>query len=37
MLFEEDLFSLNQLQPSRLAKKIGLPGYTQYKGNELIF
>ena len=37
MLFEEDLFSLNQLQLSRLAKKIGLPGYTQYKGNELIF
>ncbi len=37
MLFEEDLFSLNQLQLSRLAKKIGLPGYTQYKGTELIF
>ena len=37
MLFEEDLFSLSQLQLSRLAKKIGLPGYTQYKGTELIF
>ena len=37
MLFEEDLFSLNQLQLIRLAKKIGLPGYTQYKGTELIF
>ena len=37
MLFEEDLFNLNQLQLSRLAKKIGLPGYTQYKGTELIF
>ncbi|MEN6444912.1 MAG: transcription termination factor Rho [Candidatus Cloacimonas sp.] len=37
MLFEEDLFSLNQLQLSRLAKKIGLPSYTQYKGTELIF
>jgi len=37
MLFEEDLFSLNQLQLSRLAKKMGLPSYTQYKGTELIF
>jgi len=37
MLFEEDLFSLNQLQLIRLAKKIGLPGYTQYKGTELTF
>lgn len=37
MLIEEDLFSLNQLQLNRIAKKIGLSGYTQLKGTELIF
>ncbi|MDD4309491.1 MAG: transcription termination factor Rho [Candidatus Cloacimonetes bacterium] len=37
MLIEDDLFSLNQLQLNRIAKKIGIPGYTQLKGNELIF
>ncbi len=37
MLIEDDLFSLNQVQLNRIAKKIGIPGYTQLKGNELIF
>ncbi len=37
MLIEDDLFSLNQVQLNRIAKKIGLQGYTQMKGNELIF
>jgi len=37
MLIEDDLFSLNQLQLNRIAKKIGIPGYTQLKGTELIF
>lgn len=37
MLIDDDLFSLNQLQLNRIAKKIGIPGYTQLKGNELIF
>ncbi|MBP7309829.1 MAG: transcription termination factor Rho [Candidatus Cloacimonetes bacterium] len=37
MLIEDDLFSLNQLQLNRIAKKIGLTGYTQLKGTELIF
>jgi len=37
MATEENLFELNQQQLLRLAKKIGLTGYTQLKGNELIF
>lgn len=37
MLIEDDLFSLTQVQLNRIAKKIGIPGYTQLKGNELIF
>lgn len=37
MLIEDDLFSLNQVQLNRIAKKIGIPGYTQLKGNELVF
>jgi transcription termination factor Rho len=34
---EDNLFELTQAQLTRHAKKLGLPGYTQYKGNELIF
>jgi len=37
MLIEEDLFSLTQVQLNKVAKKIGLTGYTQLKGTELIF
>lgn len=37
MLIEEDLFKLNQAQLTRLAKKMAIPNYTQYKGTELIF
>ncbi|MDP3115136.1 MAG: transcription termination factor Rho [Candidatus Cloacimonadaceae bacterium] len=36
-MIEENLFELNQAQLSRHAKKLGIPGYTQYKGNEMIF
>lgn len=34
---EDNLFELTQAQLTRHAKKLGLPGYTQYKGNEMIF
>lgn len=37
MLIEDDLFKMTQAQLLKLAKNIGFPGYTQYKGNELIF
>ncbi|HNQ44468.1 MAG TPA: Rho termination factor N-terminal domain-containing protein, partial [Candidatus Cloacimonadota bacterium] len=36
-MIENDLFSQTQAQLSKLAKKIGIPGYTQYKGNDLVF
>ncbi|MDD2228618.1 MAG: transcription termination factor Rho [Candidatus Cloacimonetes bacterium] len=37
MLIEDDIFSLSQAQLNRMAKKMGIPGYTQLKGNELVF
>ena len=37
MLIEDDLFSMTQAQLTKLAKKVGIPGYTQYKGTELVF
>lgn len=37
MQIEENIFELNQLQLNRIAKKLGIPGYTQMKGNELVF
>jgi len=37
MLIEDDLFKMTQAQLTKLAKKMGIPSYTQYKGNELIF
>ncbi|MDP2172267.1 MAG: transcription termination factor Rho [Candidatus Cloacimonadaceae bacterium] len=36
-MIEENLFELNQAHLLRHAKKLGIPGYTQYKGNEMIF
>lgn len=37
MMIENDLFNQTQAQLSKLAKKIGIPGSTQYKGNDLVF
>ncbi len=37
MLLEEDLFEMSQVQLTKLAKKLSIPGYSQYKGIELIF
>jgi transcription termination factor Rho len=37
MLIEDDLFSMTQAQLSKLAKKMSIPSYSQYKGTELIF
>lgn len=37
MLIEDDLFSLSPAQLSKLAKKLGIPGYTQMQKKELIF
>ncbi len=37
MLIEDDLFSLSPAQLSKLAKKLGIPGYTQMQKRELIF
>lgn len=37
MATEGDLFSQNQAQLSKLAKKIGIPGYTQLKRTDLVF
>jgi transcription termination factor Rho len=37
MQIEDDLFKMTQTQLSKLAKKMGIPSYSQYKGNELIF
>ncbi|MCK9558147.1 MAG: transcription termination factor Rho [Candidatus Cloacimonetes bacterium] len=37
MLIEDDLFAMTQAQLTKLAKKISIPGNTQYKGTELIF
>jgi transcription termination factor Rho len=37
MLIEDDLFAMTQAQLTKLAKKISIPGYSQYKGTELIF
>jgi hypothetical protein len=37
MPIEENLFEQSQLQLTKIAKKIGVPGYTQFKGNDLVF
>jgi transcription termination factor Rho len=37
MNIEGDLFELNQTQLNKVAKECGIPGYTQMKGQELIF
>lgn len=37
MLIEDDLFSLSPTQLNKLAKKLGVPGYTQLQGIDLIF
>ncbi|MCB5260730.1 MAG: transcription termination factor Rho [Candidatus Cloacimonetes bacterium] len=37
MLIEDDLFNMTQAQLTKLAKKISIPGYSQYKGSDLIF
>ncbi|MFO8145498.1 MAG: transcription termination factor Rho [Candidatus Syntrophosphaera sp.] len=34
---EQNLFEMSQAQLTKLGKKYGIPGYTQMKGNELIF
>lgn len=37
MLIEDDLFTLSPAQLTKLAKKLGIPGYTQMQKKELIF
>lgn len=37
MLIEDDLFQMSQNQLTKLAKTMSIAGYTQLKGNELIF
>lgn len=37
MLIEDDLFKMTQAQLTKLAKKMGITSFSQYKGNELIF
>ena len=37
MLIEDDLFKMTPSQLSRLAKKMGISNYTQFKGTELVF
>ena len=37
MLFEENLFELSQNQLQKLGKKYAIAGYTQMKGNDLVF
>ncbi len=37
MLIEDDLFSLTAVQLNKVAKKVGIPGYTQMKRLELIY
>ena len=37
MKIEEDLFNLTQAQLTKIAKKIGLTGYSQLKKEDLIF
>src|SRR5512133_3595789 len=37
MNIEGDLFELNQNKLNKVAKECGIPGYTQMKGQELIF
>jgi len=37
MPIEENLFEMTQLQLTKIAKKMGVPSYTQFKGNELVF
>ncbi|MGC9362135.1 MAG: transcription termination factor Rho [Candidatus Syntrophosphaera sp.] len=34
---EQNLFEMSQAQLTRLAKKYGIPGYTQLKGSDMIF
>jgi len=37
MPIEENLFEMSQLQLTRLAKKLEIPGYSQLKGKDLVF
>lgn len=37
MPIEENLFEQSQLQLTKIAKKMGVPNYTQFKGTELVF